>query len=217
MPSGNGRRDDQMKGSVTAARPDTMDRIVTAAYICFDKIGISKTTIEDIAAAAKVSRPTVYRHFASKTDIIQHISMLETLKLNSEIRRRSVHHDDPIDTIVEAMVITARVAIKNDYVRRVMESISVPAISMHPAGPVHRLTRESWRPLIDEGRRRGQFANDLDIDQIVSWLSLSQAILLLKIDATDIGDPELRIFVRRFLVEPLLAGHGASLNSAQTS
>ena len=42
---------------------DPMDeRIIRAAYLCFDRYGVRKTTIEDIAKTAGVSRPTVYKH-----------------------------------------------------------------------------------------------------------------------------------------------------------
>ncbi len=48
---------------------------------------------------------------------------------------------------------------------------------------------------------------DLSVDDVVSWLTLSQALLLIKVDAVEIGDAELGAFIRRFIVEPLLA-HG---------
>src|SRR5256885_28246 len=37
------------------------DRLMEAAEACFDKYGVAKTTMDDIAKVAGVSRPTVYR------------------------------------------------------------------------------------------------------------------------------------------------------------
>ena len=42
--------------------PDTArDRLLDAAEACFERSGISNTTVEDIAKQASVSRATVYR------------------------------------------------------------------------------------------------------------------------------------------------------------
>ena len=37
----------------------TRERIIDAAEECFGRFGVAKTTVEDIAAAAKLSRATV--------------------------------------------------------------------------------------------------------------------------------------------------------------
>jgi len=37
-----------------------------AAEACFDKYGIAKTTMDDIAKEAGVSRPTLYRWFPTR-------------------------------------------------------------------------------------------------------------------------------------------------------
>src|SRR5688572_12246889 len=39
----------------------TRERIIDAAEECFGRFGLAKTTVEDIAAAAGLSRATVYR------------------------------------------------------------------------------------------------------------------------------------------------------------
>lgn len=47
------------------------DRILDAAYACFTRNGLHRTTIEDIAREAGVSRPTVYRYVAGKDEALQ--------------------------------------------------------------------------------------------------------------------------------------------------
>src|SRR5215470_16145751 len=46
----------------------TRERIIDAADECFARYGVAKTTVEDIAAAATLSRATVYRSFTGGRD-----------------------------------------------------------------------------------------------------------------------------------------------------
>jgi len=47
---------------------DTRQRIVEAAYACVARRGVAKTTIEDVAREASMSRATVYRAFPGGRD-----------------------------------------------------------------------------------------------------------------------------------------------------
>lgn len=47
------------------------DVILNAAIECYQKKGVTNTTIHDIATQAKISRRTVYRYFPNKQHIIQ--------------------------------------------------------------------------------------------------------------------------------------------------
>src|SRR5262245_31637084 len=42
---------------------EARQRLLDAAEACFQRFGLEKTTLEDVAAAANVSRQTVYNHF----------------------------------------------------------------------------------------------------------------------------------------------------------
>src|SRR3546814_6589605 len=42
------------------------DKIIDATVKCFERYGIQKTSMDDIAKIAKISRPTIYRYFPSR-------------------------------------------------------------------------------------------------------------------------------------------------------
>ncbi|CAM5337533.1 TetR/AcrR family transcriptional regulator [Streptomyces abikoensis] len=58
-----------------AARAEARSRIETAAARLFGERGYAATTIDDIAAAAGLSKPMLYRHFDSKKEL--HLELLE--------------------------------------------------------------------------------------------------------------------------------------------
>ena len=49
---------------------DGEDRICSAAFDCFNRLGIERTTMSDIARTAGITRPTLYKYFKNKTDVV---------------------------------------------------------------------------------------------------------------------------------------------------
>lgn len=78
--------------------------IADAAARLFAEGGYAATTIEDIARAAGVTKPMVYRHFDSKKAL--HLALLE--KHRDELARVALSEyaagDEPLDVRVEAMI-----------------------------------------------------------------------------------------------------------------
>lgn len=181
------------------------DRIIRAGYACFERFGISKTTIEDIAELAGVSRPTVYKYFDGKDGIVERISEIESQKVGEELRRRIVRRATTAETLTECLLISVRLASKNVYLRRILEDLDYIAQASLPTSAYHKKSRVWWGALLTDAAAQGEFANDLSLDEIISWLTLAKAMLLIKIDGVKMTDGELRRFIRRFLVDPIIS------------
>jgi AcrR family transcriptional regulator len=54
---------------------EPIDRILDAAYECFTRYGIRRTTMDDIAAAAGMSRPAVYQYVRNKDDAFRRLAV----------------------------------------------------------------------------------------------------------------------------------------------
>ncbi|MBV9818993.1 MAG: TetR family transcriptional regulator [Solirubrobacterales bacterium] len=74
----------------TSADTDRRSEILAAAARCFDASGYHNTTIDDIAAAVGVSKPTVYYYFRSKHELLYliHDEMLDLVLSRHEARAR---------------------------------------------------------------------------------------------------------------------------------
>jgi AraC-like DNA-binding protein len=80
-----------VKGAIVAARssPDaelsTRRRILAATFVVLARDGRRKLQLSDVAAEAKVSRPTLYRYFGSKEGLLEAFGLYEQDNFDSGI------------------------------------------------------------------------------------------------------------------------------------
>lgn len=186
------------------ARESTEASLVDAACTCFERYGIRKTTMDDIAQQAGVARATLYRYFASKEAVVERIGALEAERVTLELRGQLKKGLSIGDTLVECLLLSTRIAHRNPRIRALSDFQATASRAADPASPSHQANRALWGSLIRDALAHGELAKDVSLDEISSWLVLSQALLLTKVEATDIGDDELRGFIRRFIVSAIL-------------
>ena len=70
-----------------SARGDLADRILEAARRLVLSMGARKLSLSDVATLAGVSRPTIYRYFASKEDLIDALGAHERRRFDAAMER----------------------------------------------------------------------------------------------------------------------------------
>lgn len=64
----------------------TKRQIINVARSLFSEVSVYKATMNDIAAAAKMSRRTLYTHFKSKEEIYQYVVEDEVARINEKLQ-----------------------------------------------------------------------------------------------------------------------------------
>ncbi|MEV4207989.1 TetR/AcrR family transcriptional regulator [Nocardia salmonicida] len=77
------------------------ERILDAALVQFERVGVRKTTIEDIAKAADVDRATVYRRIGSRDDVVSAAFEREVRRLLVDLGEIPARHDTFDDIVVD--------------------------------------------------------------------------------------------------------------------
>lgn len=141
--------------SVEAAR----DRLVDAAEACFTRFGVAKTTLEDIASEAGVSRATVYRYFeGGRDEIILGVVLREGQQFLESLRRRVQREDTLGDAIVEGVLYTVAAVRKNEH----LALLFAPEVAGHTTSiagastALYELTGDFLQPIFEEAREAGQ-------------------------------------------------------------
>lgn len=192
------------------------ERILAGARVCFDKLGVKRSTLEDIAREAQVSRQTVYNHMGSKQNIVDQVTLAEMRAVQAEMTQRMKRFDNFAEKLTEAIAVSVEIAQGNVQVRRIIEELTLSSRISSVDSPMFRLQRERWGYTLTAASERGELARDLDIDEVVLWIGLSQVLLLIKIDHEILAGDKMRRFVRRYIVEPLLSRHAARVVPAPT-
>src|SRR6201987_3619752 len=87
-----------------ASTDDSRERILAAAERCIDRHGIRKTTMDDIASEVGLSRPSVYRYFAGRDDLLVELMTRHARALNDRAHKSISRQGSLPDQIVEGLL-----------------------------------------------------------------------------------------------------------------
>jgi AcrR family transcriptional regulator len=84
------------------------ERIVDATLACVARYGLAKTTVDDVAREAGLSRATLYRVFPGKQPLLEAVVARELERLAAVLRDAAEAADSLDDTLVAVIVAGAR-------------------------------------------------------------------------------------------------------------
>lgn len=100
----------------------TRERILDMAEREFHRRGVSRTSLEQVAAAAGVTRGAIYWHFRNKADLFNAMMNRVTLPLENEILRSGEKTlDDPVAQIRGSFLAALHATVADPQARRVFE------------------------------------------------------------------------------------------------
>jgi len=122
--------------------PDSTQAILDAALVEFDRHGIRRVALDDVARRAGVSRTTIYRRFANKDELIAAVIDRENAKLfesiANELKSARPQSNYYVEAFTSAMLLTRE--------HRVLHHMSIdePALTLelaklHYEGAVTRI------------------------------------------------------------------------------
>jgi AcrR family transcriptional regulator len=89
--------------SSTVAAPSTEQRLLDATLVCLARHGIAKTTLDDVAREAGVSRATLYRYFPGKQTLLTAAVATEAARMVAAIDAAGAAATDLEDAVVAMM------------------------------------------------------------------------------------------------------------------
>ncbi|MBH0119419.1 MULTISPECIES: TetR/AcrR family transcriptional regulator [unclassified Rhodococcus (in: high G+C Gram-positive bacteria)] len=182
-------------------------QILKAAESMFQRYGVSKTTMDDIAKEAGVSRPTVYRYFGDRDSLITALIEARSRRLFDKARAYLRERKTLADQIVDGLIFLVERGRHDPIVRLIVspEHMDLATALVGSTGLAARLTYEMWAPLLAEARERGEIRDGLTDEEICEWIALVQLVLVGRMDFSSEEDPENRRMLTNFLLPSIVA------------
>lgn len=180
----------------------THERLLDATDRLVRQVGLTKTSMADVARAAGVARGTLYRYFESREVLLEALTQRATEQFFAEVadamdRRPAL--SEQLGEFSEMMIrsIHPDAEVRNTLMIRMLVTENAQAL---------RRTARFLRPYVDAAHARGEVRADLGIDDASEWLArvlLSFTIFQAAI-SYEADDPHsVRLFVQRYAIRGL--------------
>lgn len=181
-------------------------RIFQAAVSCFSRLGLRRTTMDDVAAAAGVSRKTVYNYFTNKSALIAEVIFEEARKVNARARKKLDLTVPATDLLVDAELALLASARKSGYIEILLNpaDFGTAAEVIDHSARVAEVMHEFWDPILDALAERGELPADLERNDAVSWLTFVHVGLCARRPGNTSDREEVRRWLRRYVAPGVL-------------
>ncbi|MEU5882377.1 TetR/AcrR family transcriptional regulator [Spirillospora sp. NPDC047279] len=200
-------------------RDETRTRILDAAHEQLCRMGIQRSTMEDVAKRAGVSRITVYRRFATKDALVEQVVLREFRKYFDEFLDDIERASDAAERVVLGFVSSLRAIRGNPLIGGLItaEPDLVVSSMINDGGRTVATVRQFVAGQLRHEQRAGTVADDLDVDFVAEMMvRISASFLVIPSHLIDLDDDEqLAALARRFLV-PMLDPGASGVRPLQT-
>ena len=186
---------------------DVRSTILRAAERCIQRHGIRKTTMDDIAREAKISRPSVYRYFTDREDLLIALMNDHSRALTEKARRFIGQYPSVEEGLIEGLIYLAEHGHRDEFTRFLASmDDSEFGRRVGSTDAFATLTGEFWDPFLDAAEERGDLRPGLDRHDVHVWLGNVGLILMSILEREEIPNPSgMRNLVRQFVVPAFLA------------
>lgn len=188
-------------------------RVLDAAYEQFCRMGIQRSTMEDVARRAGVSRITVYRRFTTKDTLVEQVVRREFRRYFDQFLIDIQQAGTAADRVVLGFASALRAIRGNSLIGGLMAAepdVLVPSMISDGGGTVATVRRFVAGQLRQE-QRAGHVAGEVDVNLVAELMvRVSASFLVTPSQIVDLDDDEqVRAVARQFLVpmlEPTCSG-----------
>ncbi|WP_244199878.1 TetR/AcrR family transcriptional regulator [Amycolatopsis thailandensis] len=186
---------------------ETALRLLDAAYEQFCRMGIRRSTMEDVARRAGVSRITAYRRFATKDALVEQVVRREFRRYFDQFLLDIQQAETAADRVVLGFASALGAIRRNPLIGGLMAvepDVLVPSMVSDGGGTLAAVQRFVAGQLRRE-QQAGNVSEDVDVELVAELMTrVSASFLVTPSRVVDLDDDEqVREVARRFLV-PML-------------
>jgi len=184
-------------------------QILDAAITCIGRVGLTKTTLDDVARAAGCARATVYRSFSNKQQLLVALVAREAGALRAAVVREAAS----CDTLADAITATITTSVEFlgshpalTFVCAHEPEVLIPYLAFEREDAVLRTAAVLVAPAFT------RFLDDAEATRLGEWIArITLSYLFSPSENFDIGDDvQVRALVDDFVVPGFVKSEGVS-------
>ena len=194
--------------AAAVAQEPLAQTLIDAAEACFERYGVSKTTMSHVAEEAGVSRTTLYRRFAVMEELLQAVFIREFDRFEARLAAKLEPIDDPGNRLVEIVVATAENVPGNAGLARLLEGPRTRTENMALAAGRRALNDRVIAMIaepLDDLAGAGILRADVDRGELIEWIRRVVNSLAVFPQPRQRSAEARRGFVARFLLPSVCA------------
>lgn len=155
-----------------AAEVDRRDQILDAANECFTQLGIQRTSVQDVARMAKVSRGTIYRYFVDRDVLIEAAIEHGAQRFYREVAAAMAKKSTLAEQLGAMAETHAKILLDHRTRNRLMADDA--ELMRHMVADGDAAVRRSTKflePYVRDAQKRGEVGAGVDVTAGSEWLA----------------------------------------------
>lgn len=151
-----------------------------AALACFRQYGVHRTSMEDIAEAADISRKTLYRVFEDRTALVEHLIAHRMAEIGTAIRTKVRGFKNVKKALIDGPIETVALGQEDPLFAEIILSATnhrIEQFLLRGNPQIISHMNETWLPVIEKGREQGLIREELSNERIVEIIMHMQVLL----------------------------------------
>ena len=164
--------------TAAAARADNnktkpvRERLLDAAEGCLEQFGPQKTSMEDVARAAGMSRATVYRYFENRDELLLGVASRQASALAAEAITYLQQYSTISDWLVEGLLFTLREIPNRPVFASLVTSLdsrSSGSLLLGSTGLI-QIGVNVLGPVFGNAKEQGLLRDEIEPEMLIEWL-----------------------------------------------
>ena len=179
-------------------------KIVDAAIRCFERYGPQRTSMNDIAEEAGISRRTLYREFDDRSALIEMLLHRRLADMGRRVEDHLTTYDDVEEALVEGSLYSVGVAESDELFSQVIaheRNRSVERFLLRGNETLNAALLRAWSPVLDRARAGGRRRAGVSDERVAEIVAGVQSLVLMR---DDLNQDERRALLRDVLVPAVL-------------
>lgn len=151
---------------------DRRDQILDAANECFTQLGIQRTSVQDVARMARVSRGTVYRYFVDRDVLIEAAIEHGAQRFYREVASAMADKTTLAEQLGAMAETHAKILLDHRTRNRLMaDDAELMRHMVSDGDSAVRRTTKFLEPYVRDAQKRGEVGTGIDVTAASEWVA----------------------------------------------